>query len=292
MREGSFKGSYRLNLKEQMEGRMGRIWGEGSKVKVVMLGGSQIGRICEELVNKGREAVEVEGWVKVNGRFDRNEMERVLDELEVRGSGVDKVVLGGPGNSLFRHGRTSDKGFCPERTIKLGKNVNGEVRTVKVEYHLTDPAKLNVSEKRELVDLVSELVKGIGERLPNVKIIYVTMFPRHVQVCCGQDGHMTEDDTYVINGFRKTVDGDIVEELEELGVQVVEWYELFGWEEEPRLGELVKKNVVSGDGVHLTPKANMFAAVSLCHRIAEMELVCGQGGQSGSAGGEKRRRLE
>ena len=274
MREGSFKGSYRLNLKEQMEGRMGRIWGEGSKVKVVMLGGSQIGRICEELVNKGREAVEVEGWVKVNGRFDRNEMERVLDELEVRGSGVDKVVLGGPGNSLFRHGRTSDKGFCPERTIKLGKNVNGEVRTVKVEYHLTDPAKLNVSEKRELVDLVSELVKGIGERLPGVKIIYVTMFPRHVRECCGAGGHITEDDVHTINGFRRAVDVDIVEELDEVeGVSVVQWWELMGWDDEGGVVSWRKKGIVGSDGVHLSMSANRFAAVSLCYRLAERELM-------------------
>jgi hypothetical protein len=42
---------------------------------------------------------------------------------------------------------------------------------------------------------------------------------------------------HVINGFRKAVDGDLVEELEEMGVQVVEWYELLGWKVEPRIGE-------------------------------------------------------
>ncbi len=32
------------------------------------------------------------------------------------------------------------------------------------------------------------------------------------------------------------------------------------------------KDVVCSDGVHLTAKANAFAAVSLCCRIAEVEL--------------------
>ncbi len=45
VKEGSFKGGYRMNVKEQMEVRMGKIWSEGGKVRVVMVGGSQIGRL-------------------------------------------------------------------------------------------------------------------------------------------------------------------------------------------------------------------------------------------------------
>jgi hypothetical protein len=40
-----------------------------------MVGGSQIGRMAEEMGQKGKDAVEMEGWVKVNGRLDRTEME-------------------------------------------------------------------------------------------------------------------------------------------------------------------------------------------------------------------------
>jgi hypothetical protein len=73
------------------------------------------------------------------------------------------------------------------------------------------------------------------------------MFLRFVNRCCKEAGHMTKEER-VINGFRKAVDCDIVEELEEMGVQVVKWYDLLGCESEPGLEELVKKDVVCGDG--------------------------------------------
>ncbi len=73
------------------------------------------------------------------------------------------------------------------------------------------------------------------------------MFLRFVNRCCKVAGHMTKEDR-VINGFRKAVDCDLVEELEEMGVQVVEWYDLLRCESEPGLEELVKKDVVCGDG--------------------------------------------
>jgi hypothetical protein len=69
------------------------------------------------------------------------------------------------------------------------------------------------------------------------------------------------------------VECDIVEELEESGVQVLEWFDLVGYDSEPGLEELVRKDVVCGDGVHLTTKANSFAAVSLCCRIADCSLL-------------------
>ncbi len=77
MKEGSFRGGFRINLKKQMEARMGKIWSEGSCVRAVMDGGNQIGRIAEELGQKGKDAVEVEGWVKISGRLDRKEMDSV-----------------------------------------------------------------------------------------------------------------------------------------------------------------------------------------------------------------------
>jgi hypothetical protein len=46
-----------------------------------------------------------------------------------------------------------------------------------------------------------------------------------------------------------------------------------GWEGEGSVQEVVKKKVVGEDGVHLSHAANLFAAVSLCHRLSEMELV-------------------
>ncbi len=120
VKEGSFKGGYRMNVKEQMEERMGKIWSEGGRVKAVMVGGSQIGRLGTEVEQKGKEAVEVEGWVKVKGRLDREEMERVVEKVLETGKMADKVIVGGPGNSLFSHGSGEKRGFCPERTVKVG----------------------------------------------------------------------------------------------------------------------------------------------------------------------------
>ncbi len=67
---------------------------------------------------------------------------------------------------------------------------------------------------------------------------------------------------------------------------MVEWYNLLGWEGEPGLEELLKKDVVCVDGVHLTNKANSFAAVSLCCRIAEVHLFVK------SAANTKKRKLD
>jgi hypothetical protein len=163
--------------------------------------------------------------------------------------------------------------------------VNGEVTRVSVEYHMAEPERVTLSEKRELVDMVVELFRRIAERLPGVQLVYITMFPRFITRCCREPGHMTkEDNSWVLNGYRKAVECDIVEELEESGVQVVEWFDLLGWDREPGLEELVKKDVVCGDAVHLTSKANAFAAVCLCCRIAELELFV-----RSSGGGKKRR---
>jgi hypothetical protein len=286
VKEGSYKGGYRMNVKEQMEVRMGKIWNEGSKVRAVMVGGSQIGRLGEEVRQKGKDAVEIEGWVKVKGRLDREELDRIVEEVVEVGKSADKVIVGGPGNSLFRHGSGEKRGFCPERTAKVERDVNGEVTRVSVEYHMTEPEKVTMNEKRELIDLVVELFRRVGDGLPGVQLVYLTMFPRFITRCCSETGHMTKEDSLVMNGYRKAVDCDIVEELEESGVQILDWFDLLGWDSEPGLDELLRKDVVCGDGVHLTTKANSFAAVSLCCRIAEVELFVR------SSGGAKRRRVD
>ena len=96
---------------------------------------------------------------------------------------------------------------------------------------------------------------------------------------------MMKEDSWGLNGYRKAVECNIVDELEESVLQVVEWFDLLGWDSEPGLDELVRNDVVCGDGVHLTAKANSFAAVSLCCRIAELELFVR------SSGGRKKRRV-
>ncbi len=53
LREGSCKGSYVLNVKEQMKGRALREGKEGKKVSVLMVGRSQMGRIGQVMLEKG-----------------------------------------------------------------------------------------------------------------------------------------------------------------------------------------------------------------------------------------------
>ena len=57
------------------------------------------------------------------------------------------------------------------------------------------------------------------------------------------------------------------------------------------MGSLKEKNVVSGDGVHLSVSMNRIAAVSLCHRIMEgVEEDWSETDTESTA--SKRRRLE
>ncbi len=104
VREGSFRGSYVLNVKEQIEGRAQREGKEGKKVSVLIIGGSQMGRVGQVLREKGEAALEKVDFVKVKGVLDDKELKRVLEEVGKREEHPDKIVVGGPGNSLIRHG--------------------------------------------------------------------------------------------------------------------------------------------------------------------------------------------
>jgi hypothetical protein len=212
--------------------------------------------------------------VKVTGHLGREELDRVVKEVKKVGDWVDKVVVGGPGNSLTKHGSGTERGYHPERTVKVLKDSEGRVKGMDVRFHLTDPDRLSMGEKRELVDRTVDLVKRIKLDRPETQVTYVTMFPRYLERCCSSPGHMTEEDAIMVNGFRKMVDREIVEELSGMvGVDVVEWWRLMGWEKEGTVEEMEKRGVVGSDGVHLTKKACSFAAVSLVHRLAEKELM-------------------
>jgi hypothetical protein len=158
---------------------------------------------------------------------------------------------------------------------------------------MTEPTKLTMGERRQLVDRTVELVVGLQKEFPFAEVWYLTMFPRHVVRCCEKDSHMSEDDCWAMNGFRKGVDADVVEELEEkaVGIRTIEWWETMGWVEEGPLMEVRKRGIVGEDGVHLTVKANSFAAVNLCHRLAEMPLLeeRWEGGSGGSVGSLSKR---
>jgi hypothetical protein len=77
---------------------------------------------------------------------------------------------------------------------------------------------------------------------------------------------MSEEDRFIINGFRKAMNVGVVEELKLDGIHVIEWFKVMGWENEPKVDDLARKSVVCEDGVH------SFDAVSLLFRISEMEV--------------------
>jgi hypothetical protein len=125
-------------------------------------------------------AVEKVKFVQVKGFLDGDEMGRELEEVGMGSDHPDKIVVGGPGNSLVRHGEKENRGFCPERTVRVEKDSEGEVRKLKVGYHLTDPAKISIGERRQVVDRTVEMVLELQKRFPFSEVWYLSMFPRHV----------------------------------------------------------------------------------------------------------------
>jgi hypothetical protein len=165
-------------------------------------------------------------------------------EGETAGERERRRERGRPAGERERRRERERDGGRERETTGERERVDGEVSRVSVQYHMTEPEKLTMSEKRELIDNVVELARRIGESLQGIQIVYLTMFPRFVDKCCRTAGHMTKEDISVMSGFRKTVDCDIVEELEELGVEVLHWYSLLGWDGELGPDELAKKDVL------------------------------------------------
>ncbi len=56
-----------------------------------------MGRMEKEMGRKGREVVEMRGWVEMKGEWNEDEVKRGAEEVGKKGRGVDVVVLGGRG---------------------------------------------------------------------------------------------------------------------------------------------------------------------------------------------------
>jgi hypothetical protein len=139
-----------------------------------------------------------------------------------------------------------------------------------VTYHLTDPVKISMMEKAELVEQVVDLlgqVKVLGGN--RVRVIHLTMFPRFTRECC--KGHMTDEDVWLLDGVRCDVNKDIVDTLKvkDMGVEMLEWWTLLGAKDELTLTELRRMDCIDTDNVHLTHRANRSAADILCHRLVD-----------------------
>jgi hypothetical protein len=100
---------------------------------------------------------------------------------------------------------------------------------------------------------------------------------------------MTDEDVWLLDGVRRDVNKDIVDNVtgRGMGVETVEWWTLLGAREELTLTELRRMECVDKDNVHLTTRMNKNAADILCHRVFESKLM---DRKSESAG--KRRKLD
>jgi hypothetical protein len=206
----------------------------------------------------------------------------LLEEIAELKEEVDVVVVGGPTNSLVRHGKDGESGFGGERQVRVTKNKDGEDEWT-VTYHMTDPVRITMTEKSELVDRMVELLvetkRTVGDE---VRVMHITMFPRFVDVCCKD--HMTEEDVWLLDGIRRDVNRETKDGVAENGydVDMVDWWTLVGARNEMTVNEIRRGRIVDIDNVHLTCSVNRSAASVLLFRILEK-----RGGEMG-----KRRRLE
>ncbi len=190
------------------------------------------------------------------------EVERMKDEVEV-------VVVGGPSNSLGKHGKEGERGFGGERRVRVTKDKDGDDEW-NMTYHLTDPVKLTMTEKAELVekmvDMMVDMKRCVGE---DVRIVHVTMFPRFVEQCCRE--HMTEEEVWLLDGIRRDVNREVKDMLLESGydIEVVDWWTLVGARNELTVNEMRRSGMIDNDNVHLTSKSNRVAAASLMCRLLE-----------------------
>jgi hypothetical protein len=262
---------------------------------IVMTGSSQMGRMKDEIERMSGTGVVVEKLIRMKGELTEDVVNKALRELAVIGEYPSAIVVGGPGNSLMEHGEGDWRGFGPERTVKVSKNTGGRTAEKwEVRYHMQEPRRISMVEKRQLVDRVVALIKGAGELFPESILAYMTTFPRHVERCCEKDSHMTMVDVVGLDSVRRDVDRDVIEMMvdSDKEFRVVEWWDLLGLDKDHSVSEVRKMRVIEGDGVHLSVRANRNAAVSLCRRVREMLNQEEKEDEVSVMGESKRRRVE
>jgi hypothetical protein len=118
VRAGTFKGNYLLHLKKQSRLRSLRENENVRKTRVLLIGASQMGRLGEELMTM-RVDSEVVGCLRLEGENTERKNMEMLRELEKKVGTVDVMVVGGPTNSLVRHGKEGECGFGGEKLVRI-----------------------------------------------------------------------------------------------------------------------------------------------------------------------------
>jgi hypothetical protein len=139
-------------------------------------------------------------------------------------------------------------------------------------------------------------VREAKELFPESLVVYMTMFPRHVEKCCERDGHMVTSDVIGLDSVRRDVDRDVIEMLQDVDkdIKVLQWWDILGLDNDKTVNEMRLLRVMDSDGVHLSSRANRNAAVNLCRRVREMvrRATRDQDMETEEDGGGKRRRME
>ena len=82
------------NIKEQLLARA-RLEEKGSgKVSILMVGGSQMGRIAGEMERIGGDVVRVHNWQKIPGEWTTEKLEKLKERVMEDEFVPDKVVIG------------------------------------------------------------------------------------------------------------------------------------------------------------------------------------------------------
>ena len=149
---------------------------------------------------------------------------------------------------------------------------------------MMEPTKISMLERGRLVKLVEDLVKFCEENFPTSTVLYVEMYPRFMERCCEKISHMTKDDPWVLDNSRREIERELRIRIEG-SCEIVSWCEAAGLDKEPELQQIRKMEVVGRDGVHLSLEYCKRAAVHLCSRLSEEEVVLRTDGLP-----EKRRR--
>ena len=120
------------NIKEQLLARA-RLEEKGSgKVSILMVGGSQMGRIAGEMERIGGDVVRVHNLQKIPGEWTTEKLEKLKERVMEDEFVPDKVVIGGPSNSTIRHGPQRHRGFGAETVWRIegGRGGKAEDRIV------------------------------------------------------------------------------------------------------------------------------------------------------------------
>jgi hypothetical protein len=93
VREVRYKGNYSFNVKKQMQMRelIEQKGNKSSSVSMVIVGGSQMGRLAKEIARDEESRLKGAGVVRVKGRLEDKEVESALEELAQMAEQPEKV---------------------------------------------------------------------------------------------------------------------------------------------------------------------------------------------------------